>query len=50
LKNGDVNVAIGTPGRIKQMIERKFFKTDHLKLLILDEADHMLETFTEAMQ
>lgn len=42
LLNGDVNIAIGTPGRIQAMIDRKFFKTDHIKLLILDEADHMI--------
>jgi len=39
LQNGEANIAIGTPGRIKQMMEKKWLKTDHIKLIILDEAD-----------
>jgi translation initiation factor 4A len=35
-------VAVGTPGRIWDLIERGDFQTQHLKLLVLDEADEML--------
>lgn len=45
LQNGEVHVGIGTPGRVKQMIDRKWLKTDHLKLIILDEADEMIKGF-----
>ena len=33
---------VGTPGRIKDMIERKILSTSYLKMLIIDEADEML--------
>jgi len=32
------------------MIERKWLKTDHIKLIILDEADEMINGFQEAMR
>jgi translation initiation factor 4A len=35
-------VAVGTPGRIWDLIERGDFQTQYLKLLVLDEADEML--------
>jgi superfamily II DNA/RNA helicase len=34
---------IGTPGRIKDLIERKFIKLDEFKTVVLDEADRMLD-------
>lgn len=34
---------IGTPGRVFDLMDRKALKRDHIKLLILDEADQMLE-------
>lgn len=37
-------VAVGTPGRIWDLIERGDFQTQHLKLLVLDEADEMLSS------
>lgn len=37
-----VHCVVGTPGRVADMISKKFLKTDHLKLIILDEADEML--------
>lgn len=43
-------MAIGTPGRMKQMIEKKWLKTDHVKLIILDEADEMINGFQEDMK
>lgn len=37
-----VHIVSGTPGRVYDMIQRKKFKTTHIKMLILDEADEML--------
>ncbi|CAI2370722.1 unnamed protein product [Moneuplotes crassus] len=37
-----VHIVSGTPGRVYDMIQRKKFDTDSLKMLILDEADEML--------
>ena len=41
LKSG-VHVIVGTPGRVFEMMKKGFFKTDYLKLFVLDEADEML--------
>jgi translation initiation factor 4A len=35
-------LVIGTPGRIIDMIERRFLQTRSIKIMILDEADEML--------
>lgn len=37
-----VQVVVGTPGRVFDMIERRYFKTHKVKMFILDEADEML--------
>eukprot|EP00754_Rhynchopus_humris_P014020 Rhum_TRINITY_DN14363_c0_g1::Rhum_TRINITY_DN14363_c0_g1_i1::g.84526::m.84526/K03257/EIF4A; translation initiation factor 4A len=37
-----VLIAVGTPGRVFDVIKRSALKTDHLKCLCLDEADEML--------
>jgi ATP-dependent RNA helicase DeaD len=37
-----VQIVIGTPGRIMDHMRRKTLKFDHLKMVILDEADEML--------
>ncbi|KAF9914165.1 translation initiation factor eIF4A [Lobosporangium transversale] len=37
-----VQVVVGTPGRVFDMINRGALKTDHMKMFILDEADEML--------
>ena len=42
LKEGGIQVVVGTPGRVVDMIGKKFINTDHLKILVLDEADEML--------
>lgn len=42
LKDGGVQIVVGTPGRIKDLIDRNALKTDFLKLIVLDEADEML--------
>lgn len=39
-----VQVVVGTPGRVFDMIERRFFRTDKVKMFILDEADEMLSS------
>jgi len=36
------HVVVGTPGRVFDMINRKAFLTDHIKMFVLDEADEML--------
>jgi translation initiation factor 4A len=41
---------IGTPGRVFDLMDRKALKRDHVKVLILDEADQLLEgRFREQM-
>ncbi|KAL0950651.1 hypothetical protein HGRIS_007439 [Hohenbuehelia grisea] len=37
-----VHVVVGTPGRVYDMINRGALKTDHVKIMCLDEADEML--------
>ena len=39
-----VQIVVGTPGRVYDMIERRYFKTDKVKMFILDEADEMLSS------
>jgi ATP-dependent RNA helicase len=36
------HVVSGTPGRVFDMIQRRTFKTNSIKMLVLDEADEML--------
>ena len=36
------HVVVGTPGRIHDMMKKGFFKTDYLRLFVMDEADEML--------
>lgn len=42
LKTG-VHIVIGTPGRVMDHMERKTLKLDNVKMMILDEADEMLD-------
>lgn len=37
-----VQVVSGTPGRVYDMIKRKNLRTRNLKMLVIDEADEML--------
>ena len=37
------HVVVGTPGRLKDHIERGYFDTSQLKAVVLDEADEMLD-------
>lgn len=42
LRNG-IQVVIGTPGRLLDHIRRQTISLDHVKFLVLDEADEMLD-------
>ncbi|NXO25743.1 DDX20 helicase, partial [Cisticola juncidis] len=37
------HIAVGSPGRIKQLIELQYLSTASVRLLVLDEADKLLE-------
>lgn len=41
LKRG-VDIVVGTPGRLNDLIERKVLDLSHIKTVVLDEADEML--------
>lgn len=43
-------IAIGTPGRVKQLIEEKVLVTDHIRIFILDEADKLMEDFLDSIK
>ncbi|CAI2366374.1 unnamed protein product [Moneuplotes crassus] len=48
---GGVQIVVGTPGRVKEMMKKGFLKTDYLRLFVLDEADEMLSRgFKEQIQ
>ncbi|WP_312640475.1 DEAD/DEAH box helicase [Hydrogenoanaerobacterium sp.] len=42
LKLKRANIVIGTPGRVMDHMRRKTLKLNHLKMIVLDEADEML--------
>jgi len=37
-----VHVVVGTPGRVFDMLRRRYLRADNLKMFVLDEADEML--------
>ena len=37
------NIVVGTPGRLRDHIERNYFKVSNIKTVVLDEADEMLD-------
>ncbi|KAK2151539.1 hypothetical protein LSH36_360g02029 [Paralvinella palmiformis] len=37
------HIAVGTPGRVKQLIEEQVLNTESIRLFILDEADKLME-------
>lgn len=43
LKKGLNNIVVGTPGRIKDLLNRGHLKLHKVRFLVLDEADRMLE-------
>jgi superfamily II DNA/RNA helicase len=46
-----IDVVVGTPGRIKDLLERKWLSFSAVKHVVLDEADQMLDMgFTEEIQ
>lgn len=46
-----IHVAIGTPGRIHDLIEKKFLNIERIKIFIMDETDEMLsKEFIEQVQ
>ena len=50
LDNDPPHIVVGTPGRVHDMIRRKYLKVSDLSVLVLDEADEMLSTgFKEQM-
>ena len=40
---GGVHIVVGTPGRLLDHLNRKTLKLDDIKILVLDEADEMLD-------
>lgn len=42
LDNNPPHIVVGTPGRIHDMIRRKYLKTEKMEIIVLDEADEML--------
>ncbi len=43
LKKGKDTVVVGTPGRVRDLIERGVLDLSHVKIFVLDEADRMLD-------
>lgn len=43
IQKGGSQIVSGTPGRVKDMMKRHFVNTKHIKILVLDEADSLLE-------
>ncbi len=43
LKKGLCHLVVGTPGRLKDLLQRGYLQLEEVKYLVLDEADRMLE-------
>jgi ATP-dependent RNA helicase DeaD len=49
--NGTVHIVVGTPGRIIDLMERRVLNLSSVKIVVLDEADRMLDMgFTEDVE
>lgn len=42
LRKNNVDIVVGTPGRLLDLIKRKVLHLEHVEFLVLDEADEML--------
>ena len=42
LQRGGLQVVVGTPGRVNHMIRERYLNPRGVKMLVLDEADEML--------
>ncbi len=42
LRQGGIQVVVGTPGRVNDMIEKRVLKTEFLKIVVIDEIDEVL--------
>src|SRR3989337_891973 len=40
---GGIHIIVGTPGRLIDLIERRILNTSSVKIVVLDEADRMLD-------
>jgi ATP-independent RNA helicase DbpA len=38
-----VHIVVGTPGRVEELLQKKILKLNQLEILVLDEADRMLD-------
>ncbi|MDQ7055061.1 MAG: DEAD/DEAH box helicase [Persephonella sp.] len=43
LKKGKDTIVVGTPGRVRDLIERGVLDLSHVRIFVLDEADRMLD-------
>lgn len=37
-------IVVGTPGKVNELLEKRQLRTEHVKVLVLDEADNMLDS------
>lgn len=43
-KTNICHIAVGAPGRMKQLIDKGLLKVDGVRLMVLDEADKLMDT------
>jgi ATP-dependent RNA helicase DDX19/DBP5 len=39
----EAHVLVGTPGTVQEQLRRRLIKAENIKILVLDEADNMLD-------
>ena len=42
LKQGGLHVVVGTPRCVYDMMKKGYFKADHVRVFVIDEADEMI--------